>query len=218
MKKSTNKTSSDMTNDKTEVTSDQKHDKEFEMVKFKLMPAIQNAITVKRFGKENLSDLDLCQTMAVLQEKVVQVKSGDLSLLEATLTAQAVALDTIFNELARRSAINLGEYLPAAETYMRLALKAQAQCTKTIEVLAAIKNPPVVYAKQVNLANGNQQVNNGNNQSSTHAHAEKIKNPQNELLEVNHGIQPMDIGTAQTTIPKNKAMATMESKYGCKND
>lgn len=209
-----------MTNDKTQVTSDQKHDKEFEMVKFKLMPAIQNAITVKRFGKENLSDLDLCQAMAVLQEKVFQVKSGDLSLLEATLTAQTVALDTIFNELARRSAINLGEYLPAAETYMRLALKSQAQCTKTIEVLAAIKNPPVVYAKQVNLANGNQQVNNANNQnnSASHAHAEKIANQQNELLEVNHGSQAMDIGTAQAASNEDKAMATMEPKHGRKNN
>jgi hypothetical protein len=182
MTKSTNKTSSDITNDKTEVLPEKENDKEFEMVKFKLMPAIQNAITVKNFSKENLDDIDLGQAMAVLQEKVIQVKSGNLSILEATLTAQTVALDTIFNALAKRSATNLGEYLPAAETYMRLALKAQAQCTKTIEVLAAIKNPPVVYAKQVNMANGNQQVNNESNQSNTLAHADKMKNQQNELL------------------------------------
>lgn len=34
------------------------------------------------------------------------------------------------------------------ETYMRLALKAQ--CARAIEVLAAMKNPPIIYAKQVN--------------------------------------------------------------------
>jgi hypothetical protein len=44
---------------------------------------------------------------------------------------------------------------------MRLALRAQNQCRATLETLAAIKNPPVVFAKQANIANGPQQVNNG---------------------------------------------------------
>jgi hypothetical protein len=35
------------------------------------------------------------------------VQAGNLSGLEATLTAQAVALDAIFNEMARRAALNL---------------------------------------------------------------------------------------------------------------
>jgi hypothetical protein len=52
------------------------------------------------------------------------VQSGDLSAVEATLTAQAAALNAIFSELARRAALNMGEYLPATETYLRLALKA----------------------------------------------------------------------------------------------
>jgi hypothetical protein len=44
---------------------------------------------------------------------------------------------------------------------MRLALKAQSQSRATVETLAAIKNPPVVYARQANFAAGHQQVNNG---------------------------------------------------------
>ena len=52
-------------------------------------------------------------------------------------------------------------YVPVAETYLRLALKAQSQCRASIESLAQIKNPPVVYARQANFANGAQQVNNG---------------------------------------------------------
>ena len=53
------------------------------------------------------------------------------------------------------------EYLPAAETYLRLALKAQAQCRATVEALAEIKNPrPVAFVKQANIAQGPQQVNN----------------------------------------------------------
>jgi len=41
-----------------------------------------------------------------------------------------------------------------------LALKAQSQSRASIESLAQIKNPPVVYARQANFANGPQQVNN----------------------------------------------------------
>jgi len=72
----------------------------------------------------------------------------------------------------------MGEYIKAAETYMRLALKAQSQCARTIEVLAAMKNPPVVFAKQANISHGHQQVNNGTNATNTHtpAHTEKTIN------------------------------------------
>jgi hypothetical protein len=47
------------------------------------------------------------------------------------------------------------------EGFMRLALKAQSQCRATLETLAAVKNPPVVYARQANVTTGPQQVNNG---------------------------------------------------------
>ena len=75
---------------------------------------------------------------------------------------QAHTLDLIFNNLTRRAVANMQEgYVPVAETYLRLALKAQSQCRASIESLAQIKNPPVVYARQANFANGAQQVNNG---------------------------------------------------------
>jgi hypothetical protein len=38
----------------------------------------------------------------------------------------------MFNELARRAALNMGEYLNATETYLRHEFKAQAQCRSTI--------------------------------------------------------------------------------------
>ena len=44
---------------------------------------------------------------------------------------------------------------------MRMAMKAQSQCRMTIETLATLKNPQVVFAKQANINNGGQQqVNN----------------------------------------------------------
>jgi hypothetical protein len=52
------------------------------------------------------------------------------------------------------------------EAYLRMALKAQNQCRMTLETLATIKNPPVVFARQANVQQnvnngGQQQVNNG---------------------------------------------------------
>jgi hypothetical protein len=41
---------------------------------------------------------------------------------------------------------------------VRLTLKAVGQCRATLETLAAIKNPLVVFAKQANMAHGPQQV------------------------------------------------------------
>jgi hypothetical protein len=76
-----------------------------------------------------------------------------------------MAVDAIFASLARRAQMNMGEYMNAVDRYMRLALKAQGQCRATLETLAAIKNPPVVFAKQANIAQGPQQVNNTLNKS-----------------------------------------------------
>lgn len=38
-----------------------------------------------------------------------------------------MTLDTIFTEMARRIALNTGEYLGATETYARIAMEDQAQ-------------------------------------------------------------------------------------------
>ena len=56
--------------------------------------------------------------------------------------------------------MNIGEHLPATETYLRLALKAQAQCARTIEVLQEMKNPRPLVINQANVA-AQQSVQNG---------------------------------------------------------
>jgi len=181
--------------------------KERQIAEVGLSAPVLNAITAKNFTK--VGDIDLTEAVTVMREKVSKVNAGDLNELEATLTAQSVSLDAIFNELARR-AIN-SDTMSKLEIYMRLSLKAQAQCARTIEVLAAMKNPPVIFAKQANIANGHQQINNGNQQenASTHSRAQEIESQPNELLEVNHGSKTMDTRTAQTASRKDKAMATV---------
>lgn len=121
-----------------------------------------NAATALMFSRGTFGDSDITESVAVMREKAERVRTGDLADLETTLTAQAATLNAIFNEMARRAALNMGEYVNTADTYMRLALKAQSQCRTTIEVLAEIKNPrPVAFVKQANISNGHQQVNNG---------------------------------------------------------
>jgi hypothetical protein len=120
-----------------------------------------NAQTVRLFARGTAGVVDLTESLTLLQTKTEQVHSGDLSGPEAILVAQAVALDVIFNEMARRAALNMGEHLQATDTYMRLAMRAQGQCRATVQTLGELKNPrQIAFVKQANIASGHQQVNN----------------------------------------------------------
>jgi hypothetical protein len=159
----------------TEMTDGQKH------AMFAVEGSLTNAATIGVFLKSSMGELSLNDCMSVLKDQVAAVHSGNLSDAESLLTCQAASLNTIFTELARRAANNMGEHFDAFERYLRLALKAQNQCRATLETLAAIKNPPVVFTKQANInhGNGNQQINNGTLASDVldniHPHAEKSK-------------------------------------------
>ena len=144
-----------------------------------------NASTAIRFVGYDHDDLSLTDMVASLKEQGQAVNRGELSAAERMLNAQAVALNTIFAELARRASLNMGQHLDAMDRYMRLALKAQSQSRATVETLAAIKNPPVVFARQMNVAHGPQQVNNGlaPNSSPASAHPREIVSEPTELIE-----------------------------------
>jgi hypothetical protein len=137
---------------------------------------------------------------------------------ETLLTSQAFALDAIVMCLARRAQMNMDKYIDATDRSMRLALKAQGQCRATLETLANLKNPPVVVARQANIANGPQQVNNtvnnadGNFEGNTHvpARADNLKSEQNELLEdKSHEKERVDFGTSGATVSRDPALATV---------
>ena len=145
--------------------------------------------------------------MAELQTKSAAVNSGDLSHVESMLVNQAIALQHIFLRMTVRG-IHQAK-MEHIDGFMRLALKAQNQSRATLETLASMRTPPVVYARQANInqGNGNQQVNNGT--SDPASRAGEIINQPNELLEAQHG-ERMDTGTAGATIVKNPAMATLD--------
>lgn len=95
-----------------------------------------------------------------LNQQVKDLQQGDSNQTESILFSQAVTLNAIFLEMARRAALNMNEHIHATEAYMRMALRAQNQVRLTLETIHNIKNPSVVIAKQANITSGPQQVNN----------------------------------------------------------
>lgn len=174
-----------------------------------LNPSFLGAVSMERFLGDN--QIKLGDALAVQLDKLCAATSaGNMARPEAMLTVQAHTLDTIFNMLAQRAALNLGSGLEAAESYLRLAFRAQSQCRATLETLAEMKNPqPVAFVRQANIANGPQQVNVG----TAPARAEAITNQQNKLLEHDHGerLDTRAEGAAGRTHP---AVAALGVLYG----
>ena len=141
--------------------------------------------------------------IAELQTKSAAVNSGDLRHVESMLVNQAIALQHIFLRMTVRGIHQTK--MEHIDGFMRLALKAQNQSRATLETLASMRTPPVVYAKQANINHGNQQVNNG---VSITPSSDEIINPQNELLK-EAGYERMDTGAEIKTIVKNSAMETV---------
>lgn len=182
------------------------------LARFAIDPATTATITTLQFNKPTGERLSVNALAGALRVQVDQMKARDLSRGEAMLAAQAHTLDAIFNALASRAALNMGEYLSAAETYLRLALKAQSQCRTTLETLAAIQNPTApTFVKQANIAHGPQQINNGNGSASPQPHAHgKTESSPNKLLEVTHAQgQFLDASTTQGAIGAHSSMAAV---------
>ena len=159
----------------------------------------------KPFGEQ-----DFVELMAAMAETSGKVLGGDMKPVESMLIAQAHALQSMFMNFSRK-AIN-ADYQQTLESYFRMALKAQNQCRMTLETLANIKNPPVVYAKQANIAHGHQQVNNG---VPAPAYEEKTIHS-NEQLEHQHG-ERMDTGTAGTASGFNQDLEAVGKVHGREN-
>ncbi|NYT79870.1 hypothetical protein H0A71_23215 [Alcaligenaceae bacterium] len=161
-----------------------------------------SASTVKLYAGGG-DDLEVSDLMHQMKKAGREINDGKLERVERMLVNQAIALDSMFNNLAQRT-----EYMKSLETYMRLALKAQSQARATIETLAAIKNPPP-YIRQANIAQGHQQINNNMYASeSKHTCAGKSESSPNKLLEAGH--ERLDIGAAAAPVRADTAMETLE--------
>ena len=126
-----------------------------------LDPQTRNANIAMSFGSQVFGDKhrpDIMESSAVLAEEILKAGKGDLSLASRIYTSQALSLDALFTDLARRSGNNMGQYPDAADRYMRLALKAQSACRSTLEALAKLHLPREQTVRHVHVNEGGQAV------------------------------------------------------------
>jgi hypothetical protein len=196
---------------KSKTTSEMPKPTDEDIARMVTAPSIHAAAVIVPWSKATFGESNHVEAITVeIREMNAKLAKGDMSTVENMLFDQAIALQTMFTALSRRSIVQ--EYLPQYKTYLLLALKAQAQCRVTLQSLAEIKNPrPVAFFKQANISNGPQQVNNGvaNSAESNLAREKKTSVQANELSGENHELLP-DTGTSRETSgthPRDKAMA-----------
>jgi hypothetical protein len=127
-----------------------------------LDPCTRHALTSMPFIGSNLSEscplpgaMDFVDGLRSIAGKA---EAGDMALVSRMLVTQAVALDAIFGEFARRSSLNMGSHLDAAERYARLALKAQSNSRATLEALAKLHQPREQIVRHVHVNEGGQAI------------------------------------------------------------
>lgn len=187
---------------KTPVKANPDSEQHKKLAKASLSAANNAAAVVTEYGKA-FGELDINHVAETLMEISKDVSGGDMTKAESMLIDQALALQSMFMNFSRR-ALNQ-QYQSNLESFFRMALKAQNQCRQTLETLATIKNPPIVYARQANInTGGNQQVNNGIPANGpTITHAEEKRNQSNELLSISN-LPKQNPSNAITATTRNK--------------
>lgn len=123
-----------------------------------LDPAANAMVAARMYNKFSFGEQDTTALFQSLHDTGIEAASGDLTHQKSMLAVQADVLNTVFAELSRRAAMNMGEYLGATETYLRLALKAQSQCRSTIEALDRLCNDRTQTVRHVHVNQGGQAV------------------------------------------------------------
>ena len=138
------------------------------------------------------------------------VNSGDLAQLEGMLLGQAIALQSMFHNLAERA--KGADSLPTLQCLTQLALRAQAGSRSTLQTLIEAKNPrQVAFVKQTNVAQ-TQQVNNG---CPLPSREKKIKDQPIELLvKDSHGSTKMDSGAKAKAGGVDKELVSLDASHG----
>jgi hypothetical protein len=127
-----------------------------------LPPEFRHAITTAQILKTQFGFVEgspgFGDCADVLDRVSERARKGDLAMASELPAAQALTLDSVFTEMARRMALNMGEYLGATETYARIAMKAQAQSRATLEALAKLHQPREQTVRHVHVNEGAQAV------------------------------------------------------------
>lgn len=149
-------------NDALQVTQKPDEREHLATAKAIVAPDFRHGVIVSQIMKPQMGASDFAPGAGdyadAVQERANSAAEGDLAFASRMLAAQAVTLDTIFTEMARRMALNMGEYLGATETYGRIAMKAQAQSRATLEALAKLHQPREQTVRHVHVNEGGQAV------------------------------------------------------------
>jgi len=167
---------------------------------------IERAIQPKNLADE----IDVPGLLATLRGHAAAVNKGDLSRAEAMLMNQADALQAIFVNLTERALRQ--EYHVHMEGFMKLALKAQSQSRATLQTLAEVKNPSVVYARQANVTTGPQQINNGVDPTR----ARENQNTPNQLLGAGDELR-QDTRASGSAVKDDPPLEAVGAIYGAKD-
>lgn len=148
-----------------------------------LEPEFAALQVIRSINQSKAADVhELYKAIGVLASKIV---NGDDEPLEAMLAGQAIALQHVFAGLMSKAA-NRSDF-HQADVLFRLALKAQAQSAKTIQILGELRNPKsVAFVRQANIAS-QQIVSNGDSQ---HPLAQQVDSAPNQLSGETNELRP----------------------------
>ena len=122
-------------------------------------PALRHAAVISSFSEPMMGDeAKWTDNVEALGDKMRDVAKGNKRTTSNMLTAQAITLDTVFTEMLRRAGNNMTQFPEAAERYMRMAMKAQAQSRATLDTLARLHQPREQTVKHVHVGAGGQAV------------------------------------------------------------
>lgn len=194
-----------------QITRDERKTEHEQLAEISLSHIALGTAAAQPWAQKMMGEIGINEALGVIRQRADAAAAGDLDAAKGMLMAQAVTLDTIFNQMARLAATCLqikedGGWTvkkEAMDDLTRIAFKAQSQCRTTLQTLGELVNPrSVAFIKQANMANGPQQVNNGatagrEGQAETQSRAKDFAGASNKLLEET-GNERMDIGTKAT--------------------
>lgn len=145
-----------------EVEIENGEDEGLAVVKTVLGPNVRHALAIQQVNTKTFGEAEGAPSFVDytrgINDFADQAEQGNLAFASRILAAQAVTLDSIFTEMARRMAINMGEYMGATETYGRIAMKAQAQSRATLDALAKLHQPREQTVRHVHVNEGGQAI------------------------------------------------------------
>jgi len=173
-----------------------------------------NTLASRLFSNSLLPTVDVTEAFAQTLEAVAKVMKGDLGGLQAMLAAQALTCNAVFTDCMSRARLNY-QNPEVFNRYMRSGLRAQSQSRATVETIAVTQNPPTVFAKQANITNGPQQVNNTlQTDAAPRVCAPTIDSSPIKLLELRHDGQRLDTEPTSRTTESDSPLAAVEAING----